>query len=75
MGVVGVMDWVRMQVDGCCRCGGLDWDAGRWVFEVWWMDWVEVDGCCRCGVLDWDSGRWVLYVWWVGLIDRVDEPG
>ena len=30
MGVVGVVGWIGMQVDGCCRCGGLNWDAGRW---------------------------------------------
>ena len=32
MVVVGVTDWVRIQVDGCCRCGGLDLGGGRWVF-------------------------------------------
>ena len=31
MGVVGVVGQIGMQVDGCCRCGGSDWDAGRWV--------------------------------------------
>ena len=31
MGVVGVVGWIGLQVGGCCRCDGSDWDSRRWV--------------------------------------------